>query len=286
MDREASRQVIEHALELGITFFDTADIYGGRGASETILGEVLGDRRKQIVLATKFAGPMDDAGTLKGASRRYAVRALDDSLRRLQTDWIDLYQVHFPDPLTPREETMAVLDDFVHAGKVRYIGLSNHPAWQVVDAQWIARCGGTTPLVSCQDEYSLLVRGVERELVPALEHLGLGLLPYFPLAAGALTGKYRRGAAPPEGARLAKNPNLSSRYLTDANLTKVEALRAFCDQRRHTMLELAFSWLASRPTVACVMAGATSPQQLDANVRAIDWELTADDLAEIDRITA
>jgi aryl-alcohol dehydrogenase-like predicted oxidoreductase len=286
MDKESSRKVIDHALELGITFLDTADVYGGMGPSETILGEVLGKRRDAVVLATKFGFPMDEAGTLKGASRRYAYRALDASLRRLRTDWIDLYQVHRPDPATPLEETMAVLDEFVRSGKVRYIGLSNHPAWKVVDAQWIARENRSAPIVSCQDEYSLLVRDVERELIPALEHLGLGLLPYFPLAAGMLTGKYHRGASPPSDARLAKNSGLAGRYLNDANYEKVESLRSFCEQRGRTLLELAFSWVMARPTVACMMAGATSPAQLDQNVKAVEWSLTADELAEIDRITS
>jgi aryl-alcohol dehydrogenase-like predicted oxidoreductase len=284
-DREGSRKVIDRAIELGITLFDTADIYGNRGGSETILGEVLGRRRDDIVLATKFAGPMDDAGMLKGASRRYIVQAVEASLRRLRTEWIDLYQVHFPDPATPMDETLAALDDLVHAGKVRYIGCSNHPAWRVADAQWIARDRGLTPFVSAQDEYSLLVRGVEKELLGALTHFGLGLLPYFPLASGMLTGKYQRAAPLPEGSRMTKNPGLAERYLTDANHARVDALRAFCEQRGHALLDLAFSWLLARPAVASVIAGATKPEQLDANVKASGWNLSADDLAEVDKLS-
>jgi aryl-alcohol dehydrogenase-like predicted oxidoreductase len=285
-DKEASRKVIDRAIEAGITLFDTADIYGNRGGSETIIGDVLGKRRDDIVLATKFAGPMDDAGRLKGASRRYVMTAVEASLRRLRTDWIDLYQVHFPDPETPIEETLEALGDLVRAGKVRYIGLSNHPAWKVADAWWTARDRRLIPFVSCQDEYSLLVRGIESELLPALEHFGIGLLPYFPLAGGLLTGKYQPDAPPPEGSRMAKNPSFGERYRTPANNAKVERLRAFCAQRGHTLLELAFSWLLAHRPVASVIAGATKPEQIDANIAAAGWSLTGEDLAEIDRLVA
>jgi aryl-alcohol dehydrogenase-like predicted oxidoreductase len=204
-DPAASRKVIDRAIEAGITFFDTADIYGNFGGSETILGESLGKRRAEIVLATKFSGPMDPAKTHRDTSRRYIVAAAEASLRRLRTDWIDLYQVHFPDPQTPIEETLSALDDLVHAGKVRYVGCSNFASWQVADAQWTARDRRLTPFVSVQDEYSLLVRGIEREVLPVTEHFGMGLLPYFPLAGGLLTGKYQRGTPFPEGSRLTKN---------------------------------------------------------------------------------
>ena len=283
-DLESSRKVIDHAIEAGITLFDTADIYGNHGGSETILGEVLGKRRDGIVLATKFAGPMDDAGTLKGASRRYIVRAVEASLKRLRTDWIDLYQVHFPDPETPMEETLAALDDLVHAGKVRYLGLSNHEPWKVVDAQWIARDRRLTPFISVQEEYSLVVRSVEKEMLPAIEHLGLGLLPYFPLGGGLLTGKYQKAAPLPEGSRMAKNAGMVTRYLTDANFARAEALKAFAEQRGHTLLDLAFSWLLAHKAVPSVIAGATKPEQLDANIKASGWELSAADLAEVDRL--
>ena len=192
IDLEASRRVVHKALDLGITMFDTADAYGNRGGSESALGAILGARRKDVVLATKFGMSMDDAGSLKGASRSYIPRALEASLKRLQTDWIDLYQIHWPDPQTPIEQTLRALDDLVRQGKVRYIGCSNFAAWQMVEAQWTSRHHGLAAFISCQNEYSLLVRDAERELVPAMEVYGLGLLPYFPLASGLLSGKYRR----------------------------------------------------------------------------------------------
>lgn len=283
---EATRAVVHKALDLGITLFDTADAYGNRGGSEELLGQVLGERRKDIVLATKFALPMDDAETLKGASRRYIMNAVEASLRRLRTDWIDLYQQHRPDPLTPMEETLRALDDLVRQGKVRYIGCSNLAAWQVVEAQWTARQCGLNAFVSCQDEYSLLVRDVERELLPAMRSYGLGLLPYFPLASGLLTGKYKRNAPKPEGARLTTTQRLADRYMTEANWAAVEALEGFVAARGRTLLELAFSWLVGDPAVASVIAGATKPEQLEQNVRAASWQLTAEERQEVDRITA
>lgn len=283
---DATRAVIHKAFDLGITLFDTADAYGNLGGSEELMGQVMGERRKDIVLATKFALPMDAAETLKGASRRYIMSAVEASLRRLRTDWIDLYQLHRPDPLTPIEETLRALDDLVRQGKVRYVGCSNLPAWQVVEAQWTARQCGLNAFVSCQDEYSLLVRDIERELLPAMRGYNLGLLPFFPLASGLLTGKYKRNAPRPDGARLTTTQRLADRYMTEANWPKVEALDAFATARGHTLLELAFSWLASEPAVGSVIAGATRPEQLEQNVRAVSWALTADDRAEIDRIAA
>lgn len=284
-DLEASRKIVHKALDLGITFFDTADFYGNRGGSETYLGEILGDRRKDIVLATKLGMPMDEAETLKGASRRYIMQAIDASLHRLKTDWIDLYQLHCPDPLTPIEETLRALDDLIRQGKVRHIGCSNLAAWQVVEAQWTARHLGLNAFVSCQDEYSLLVREPERELIPAMEGYGLGLLPYFPLASGLLTGKYKRNATMPEGARLASINKFADRFLTEEHWRAVERLAVFCAARGRSLLELAFSWLAARPTVASVIAGASSPEQIEQNVRAVDWTLAPEDMAEIDRLT-
>lgn len=285
IDLEASRKVVHKALDLGITLFDTADTYGERGGSETFLGKVLGDRRKDIILATKFGMPMDDAGILKGASRRYMLSEVEASLRRLKTDWIDLYQLHTPDPLTPIEETLRTFEELIRQGKVRYIGCSNLPAWQVVDALWTARHLGINAFVSCQDEYSLLVRDPERELLPAMEANGLGLLPYFPLASGLLSGKYKRNKPLPEGARLTNTQRLADRYLKDANWQIVEHLEEFCAKRGHALLELAFSWLVARPTVSSVIAGATRPEQVEQNVKAADWTLTPDDMAEIDRLT-
>ena len=287
LDREGSIEVVHAALDLGITLFDTADMYprGSRGASEEILGEALGARRKDIVLATKFGMAMDDAGTLQGASRRYILSSVEGSLRRLKTDWIDLYQVHQPDPLTPIEESVRALDDLVRQGKVRYVGCSNFTGWQAVDALWTAKHLGLNGFIACQNQYSLLARDIERELFPALAAHGLGLLPFYPLASGLLSGKYKRNAAPPAGTRLAQSKPLQERFFTDANLATVEKLAAFCAKRGRTLLELAFSWLLARPCVASVIAGATSPRQLELNVKAPAWELTPDDLAEIDRLT-
>jgi aryl-alcohol dehydrogenase-like predicted oxidoreductase len=285
LDVEGTRKVVHKALDLGITLFDTADIYGNAGGSETCLGQVLGDRRKDIVLATKFANPMGPGDMAKGASRRYIVSAVEASLKRLQTDWIDLYQQHVPDPLTPIDETLRALEDLTRAGKIRYVGCSNFKAWQVVEAQWTARNAGMNGFVSCQDEYSLLVRDLEQELQPAAEAYGLGILPYFPLASGLLTGKYRRNESLPDGARLTLVKRLADRYMTDANWAKVEKLADFCERHDRSMLELAFSWLAGRPQVSSVIAGATTPDQVEQNVKAAEWVLGPEDLVEIDRIT-
>jgi len=283
---EATRAVIHKALDLGITLFDTADTYGERGGSETLMGQILGDDRKRIVLATKFAMPMDDVGVKVGGSRRYIMQAVEDSLRRLRTDWIDLYQMHQTDPRTPIEETLRALDDLVRQGKVRYVGCSNFAAWQVVEAAWTARSNGLNPFVSHQDEYSLVFRKPEAELMPASRKYGLGMLPYFPLASGLLTGKYRRNAAMPADARLTKTARLADRYLTERNWQIAEELGDFVEARGRTMLELAFSWLLAQAPVTSVIAGATLPEQLEQNVKAGAWALDAEDLAEIDRITA
>jgi len=284
LDIENSRKVVHRALDAGITLFDTADIYGNRGGSETQLGEILGARRKDIVLATKFGMPMDGEGIKIGASRRYIVQAVEDSLTRLKTDWIDLYQLHQPDPNTPIEETLAALTDLIRVGKVRYIGCSNLKAWAVTDAWWIARDRQLAGFISAQDEYSLLVRDVEKELIPALEVKGMGLLPYFPLASGLLTGKYTHGGDVPAGTRMALMKRLADRYMTDANWAVVDKLSAFCDARGQSMLELAFSWLLSHPVLSSVIAGATKPEQIDANVKAGNRKLSAEDFAELDKI--
>lgn len=284
LDLTASRAVVHKALDLGITFFDTADIYGDRGGSEEYLGQVLGGRRRDVILATKFGLPMNEAETLKGASRRYIMSAAEASLRRLKTDWIDLYQVHVPDPLTPIEESLRALHDLVQQGKVRHIGCSNLPAWQVVEAQWTARHHGLAAFVSCQDEYSLLVRDPERELIPMMEAYGLALLPYFPLASGLLTGKYKRNAPMPDGARLTTMKKFSERFLTEGNWRVVRRLEEFCAARGRTLLELALSWLAARPMVSSIIAGATSAAQVEQNIRAVDWVLAPEDMAEIDRL--
>ncbi len=283
---EASRKVVHKALELGVTLLDTADSYGNLGGSENCLGQILGDRRKDIVLATKFGKAMDQGERLKGASRRYIISALEASLKRLKTDWIDLYQIHYPDPMTPIEETLRALDDLVRQGKIRYIGCCNFPAWQTVEAQWTAKHCNLNSFVSCQNEYSLIERTVDKELILVMQTYGLGLLPYFPLAGGFLTGKYRRNAPMPAGTRLTNNKQLASQYLTDANWQTMERLEKYCAERGHTLLELAIAWLAQRPTVSSVIAGATKPEQVELNVQAVNWRLAASDMAEIDQITA
>ena len=286
IDFAASERVVRRAIALGVNLIDTADSYGSRGGSEEWLGRILGDQRKEIVLATKFGLPMDDAGKLKGASRRYIMHAVEASLKRLRTDWIDLYQLHRPDPQTPIEETLRALDDLVQQGKVRFIGCSNLSAQQVIAAQDTARRLGLAAFVSCQDEYSLLARDIERELIPAAKTRGLGILPYFPLASGLLSGKYRRGAPLPPGSRLSKNPRHAQEFISERNWRIVGELEAFAARRGRTMLELAFGWLLRDPVVASVIAGATTPEQIEQNVRAAEWTPSAEDLAELDQITA
>ena len=285
VDLEGSRKVIHKALDLGITLFDTADIYSDMGGSENVLGAVLGDRRKDIVLATKYSKPMATDGTKQGASRRYIMNAVEASLKRLRTDYIDLYQQHDYDTLTPIEESLRALDDLVRQGKVRYIGNSNFPAWRVAEAEHVARAMNVGRFVSCQDEYSLVVRDIEKDLLPCAQEYNLGVLPFFPLASGLLTGKYKRGEAAPEDTRFGKIARLRDRYVTGRNEEIVEKLQAFAKSRGHSMLELAFSWLASRPQVSSVIAGATRVEQVEQNVKAIAWHLTKEDMAEIDGIT-
>ena len=285
LDLEQTRAVVDRAFDLGITLFDTADMYGGRGGSETQLGKILGHRRKDIVLASKFGMAMSDDGTKIGASRRYIMSAVEDSLRRLKTDWIDLYQLHQPDPLTPLDETMQALDDLVTQGKIRYIGCSNLPSWQVVESQWISKSMGLNRFVSCQDEYNILNRNVEAELIPAMQKYGCGLLPYFPLASGLLTGKYKRTKMP-EGARRTDMPTFANRiYLTDENFDIIDNLHKFANKTGHSILELAFGWMASRPTTASIIAGATKPEQIDANVAAVNWVLSQSEIDEVNKIS-
>jgi aryl-alcohol dehydrogenase-like predicted oxidoreductase len=289
--QEETRAVLHKAFDLGITLFDTSDTYGAVGGgktgdSELQMGQVIGSMRKDIVLATKFANPMTPDGTKQGASRRYIMTAVEDSLRRLRTDYIDLYQVHTTDADTPIEETLRALDDLVRDGKVRYIGCSNHAAWRVVEAAWTSRVCNLHHFVSAQDEYSLVNRDPEKELMPALQQYGMGLLPYFPLASGLLTGKYKRNAAMPAGSRLANTQRLADRYLTEKNWEIAEKLGDYAEAHGHTMLELAFSWLLAKEPVASVIAGATKPEQLEGNVKAGGWKLTAAEVAEIDAIAA
>jgi aryl-alcohol dehydrogenase-like predicted oxidoreductase len=285
MGIEDAREVIHKALDLGITFFDTADVYGNKGGSETALGKFLGDRRKDIFIASKFGNAMDEAGTLKGGSRGYVTAAVEASLKRLKTDWIDLYQMHRPDPGTPIEETMRALDDLVKQGKIRSVGFSQVTGWQLVDRHWTARHHGLNPVTTVEAEYSLLARDIEQELVPAMQAHGVMLLPFYPLASGFLSGKYKRGAPLPEGARLTKGKRYADRFMTDANWSVVQKLEAFCAARGRTLLELALGWLMAQPVVASVIAGATRAEQVETNARAVDWALTPEELAAIDGIT-
>ena len=286
VDAAQTRAVVRRALDEGVTLFDTADIYGGRGKSEELLGQALGERRKDAIVASKFGMPMGDGPYMRGGSRRYIMDAVEASLRRLGTDYIDLYQIHQPDPATPQEETLEALDSLVRAGKVRYIGCSNFAGWQLADAAWISRQHGLASYISAQNLYNLLDRRVERELAPACKHYGVGILPYFPLASGFLTGKYRRGAEPPQGTRLALMRSMADRVLTDGNFAMLERLEEFARSHGHSMLELATSWLAAQPQVSSVISGATSPEQVSENVKAAGWKLSADELAEVDRLTA
>jgi aryl-alcohol dehydrogenase-like predicted oxidoreductase len=285
VDLEGTRAVVHAALDAGVTLFDTADIYGARGsgASEEFLGEALRGRRDDVVLATKFGADM--AGTVAPdavprGSRRYIRAAVEGSLRRLRTGHIDLYQLHEPDPRTPMDETLAALDELVRAGKVRCIGSSNLSAWQIADADWTARVAGTSRFISAQNEYSLLDRSVERDVVPACDHYGIGLLPYFPLSAGLLTGKYTR-----DGARRGRLREAAYTHrLTDAGFDRVDALTAFAEDRGRSLLDVAIGGLAAQPAVASVIAGATGPEQVRANVAAGEWEPSAADLSALDAV--
>ncbi|MBC7552311.1 MAG: aldo/keto reductase [Cellulomonas sp.] len=281
---EGAAAVVHAAVEAGITLIDTADCYGKTpGLSEDLLGRALGHRRDAVVLATKFG--MDMAGTdgpdhgARG-SRHYVIRAVEASLRRLRTEWIDLYQFHTPDPLTPIEETLAALDSLVQSGKVRYVGHSNRAGWQIAEAEFAARIGGFTRFVSAQNHYNLIDRRAELEVLPAAQAYGLGVLPYFPLANGLLTGKYRGGTAP-AGSRLT---HARTHLLRETDFDRLERFGDFARTRGLTEVEIAFSWLASRPAVASVIAGATTPEQVIQNARSAHWRPSSHDLAELDEI--
>lgn len=284
LDTDATRAVVDAAIEAGVTLLDTAESYGGGGRSEEILGEVLTDRRDQVVLATKFGGRGVDMGYGPAAGakggRSYIMRAAEQSLRRLRTDYIDLYQLHTPDPTTPIEETLTALGELVTQGKVRYIGHSNFSGWQLAEAASAARELGTAAFISAQNHWSLLERGIEAEVVPAAVHYGLGVLPYFPLANGLLTGKVRRGQQPPEGSRLAGRRD----YITDQKLDKVEALIGWANEHSLSILDVAIGGLAAQPGCSSVIAGATSGDQVKANAEAATWLPSAEELTDLDRI--
>ena len=283
IDEAQFRLAVARALDAGINCFDTAEAYG-MGISERALGQALGSRRQDVLVVTKFGVGYPETPTRRDASRARITASIEKSLKNLGTDHVDVYLVHWPDPATPLEETMQALDDVVRQGKVRYIGCSNFAAWQMVEAQWTSRHHGLAAFVSCQNEYSLIVRDAERELVPAMQAYGLGLLPYFPLASGLLSGKYKRGQPIAQGLRFDLMPQFRDRFLTDANFATVEALETFARARGRTLVELAFGWLASRPTVASVIAGATRPEQVEENAAAVGRTLGAEDLAELERL--
>jgi aryl-alcohol dehydrogenase-like predicted oxidoreductase len=276
--------VVDAAIDAGITLFDTADVYGSGGGSEDLLGQTLAGRRDQMVLATKFGSQGADLGYGPAAGakggRGYIRRAAEASLRRLRTDYLDLYQIHEPDPVTPVEETLAALTELIAEGKVRYAGHSNFAGWQIADAAHVAKAAGTAPFISAQNHWSLLERGAEAEVVPAATRFGLGVLPYFPLANGLLTGKVSRGQPPQPGTRLASRQD----YITDAKLDRVEALTAFAGERGLSLLEVAIGALAGLPGCASVIAGATTPEQVKANAAASGWQPSPADLAALDTI--
>ena len=278
LDLDGARAVVDAALDAGVTLLDTADVYGGQGGSETILGQLLEGRRDEVVVATKFGMSMGGQSEreLRG-SRRYIRRAVEASLQRLRTDYIDLYQYHRPDGMTPVAETLEALSELVAEGKVRYIGCSNFAAWELVDAEWISRSGGLRRFVSAQNEYSLLERGAEAELLPACERHGIGVLPYFPLANGLLTGKYRRGEPAPAGTRLAGRAGI----LDHADFDRIEALEAFAAAAGRSLLDLAIGGLAAQPAVSSVIAGASTADQVRANVAAGAWVPDAEALEQL-----
>ena len=289
LDAAGTERVVHAAVDLGITLFDTADVYG-RGASEEYLGQALGPRRSKVLIATKFgvamgSGPFPDGGGSRGA----IMYAVEQSLRRLKTDVIDLYQYHRPDNITPMDETLRALDDLVRQGKVRYIGHSNFNAAQARDSATVSANSSLARFVTAQNHYSLLTRDIEDELVPACNNLGLSVLPYYPLESGTLTGKYKRGEAPAEGTRMATfsaiAPQFADRLLSDERFTKIEKLSALADSAGVKLLDFAFGWLLSKSYIASVIAGATRPEQLEANVKAALWRPTPDVDREIDRIT-
>jgi aryl-alcohol dehydrogenase-like predicted oxidoreductase len=279
VDAAGTKAVVDAALAAGVTFFDTADVYGNRGGSETFLGDALKGRRERVVLATKFGHAMSDDAPAARGGREYIRKAVEASLRRLRTEWIDLYQYHRPDGITPIEETLGALDELVHEGTVRAIGSSNFSAAQVVEADGLANERSWTRFATAQNEYSLLEREAERELLPTCERLGIGVLPYFPLASGLLTGKYRRGEGAPEGTRL----HGREERLTDDVFDRVDSLERYASERGRTVLEAAIAGLLARPAIASVIAGATNPEQVRANTAASGWQLSPDDVEELGR---
>ena len=285
IDTEQTRVVVDKALDEGINLFDTADIYGNRGGSETMLGKALGPRRQEVIVASKFGMAMGDGPFMKGGSRRYIMAAAEASLKRLNTDYMDLYQIHFPDPETPQEETLGALNDLVRAGKVRYLGSSNFAGYQVADAAWISKTKATRHTSRHRINTTCSIAASRRISTPACAQFGVGILPYFPLASGFLTGKYKRGEEPSKDTRLGAMGSMAKSALTDSNFATLDKLQEFARSHGHSVLELAMGWLASMPQVSSVISGATKPEQVSANVKAGDWKLSAEELAEVDKIT-
>jgi aryl-alcohol dehydrogenase-like predicted oxidoreductase len=281
VDGPGVARIVHAALDAGVTLFDTADVYAA-GESERLLGAALRGNRDSVIIATKVGSPMGEGPYASGASRRHIRSAVEQSLRRLNTDWIDLYQIHLPDDDTPIEETLSVLDDLVREGKVRYIGCSNFTGWQIADADWTSYIHHLSRFISAQNEYSLLNRKAEEEVAPACEHFGLGLIPYFPLMRGLLTGRYRRGEEPPEGGRL--SGEAGEPFLTDENFDIVEGLSAYARHKGTDLLGVAIGGLLGQPSVVSVIAGASQPEQVLANVQAAEWVPTPEDLVELDEI--
>ena len=282
-EEAACIKVLRHAVDIGINFIDTSNSYGG-SLSEQYIGKGITGIRDEVVLATKVFSAVGEGPNQKGASRQHIMREVENSLKRLQTDYIDLYQMHYWDPDTPIEETLRALDDLVHQGKVRYVGCSNYTAWQVCEAVWTSRALHLESFVSAQPHWSMVKREIEQELVPFCQAYNVGILPFFPLAGGFLTGKYRRGEPIPEGTRFQKNPRMGERYLKERNFDILDRLEEFAAERERPMVELAIAWLLYNPIVSSVIAGATKPDQVDANAKAADWHLTAEEMEELDGI--
>jgi aryl-alcohol dehydrogenase-like predicted oxidoreductase len=294
IDEEKSISVINQAIDLGVNFLDTAELYA-MGKSEETIGKALKGKRSQVLIASKFGAthaPRDIVKEVpndindKGGSRYKIIKAVERSLRRLDTDYIDLYQMHSPDPSTPIEETLRALDDLVHAGKVRYIGCSNYAGWQLCEVLWTSKICNLESFVTIQSPYNLLRRGIEQEVIPCCQAHGIGVIPYAPLADGFLTGKYRRGEKAPVGTRAANVQPIGNMMLTDANFDTLDKLESFAKERGHTVLELAIAWLTSRPWISTVITGATKPEQISANVNASSWKLSAEEINEVNSISS
>lgn len=283
IDYPAAERVLRQAVDAGINFIETSNTYG-QGQAEAFIGKALRGHRTQVLLATKVASNMGDGPNMHGGSRKHIMEQIDLSLQKLQTDYLDLYQIHYYDPFTPLEETLRTMDHLVQQGKVRYVGCSNFAAWQVAEAMGVARALGLEPLVSVEPEYSMLKRAIEKELLPCCEHYNLGILPYFPLASGFLTGKYKRDQQAAAGTRLSVQTRRAATILTPENFDVLEQLEAFAAARSRPLVELAFAWLLAHPQVSSVIAGATTPEQITSNARAADWHLSVTEMHELDGI--